>query len=113
MRGRSPASIGRCSARRKRDRAVKVLRKRYSDDMVTTEQFLREARMVMPLRHPNIVPVYEVLEERHRPFMVMDFIEGQNLRDFIKVRKQLDLMVASAADRRRLGGPATTRSARA
>ncbi len=78
----------------KRDRAVKVLRKRYADDVVTTEQFLREARMVMPLRHPNIVPVYEVLEEHHRPFMVMDFIEGQNLRDFIKVRKRLELDVA-------------------
>ncbi|MHB0958376.1 MAG: serine/threonine protein kinase [Pirellulaceae bacterium] len=78
----------------KRDRAVKVLRKRYADDQVTTEQFLREARMVMPLRHPNIVPVYEVLEEHRRPFMVMDFIEGQNLRDFIRVRKQLELGVA-------------------
>ncbi len=78
----------------KRDRAVKVLRKRYSDDAVTTEQFLREARMVIPLRHPNIVPVYEVLEQHRRPFMVMDFIEGQNLRDFIKVRKQLDLDVS-------------------
>lgn len=77
-----------------RDRAVKVLRKRYADDMVTTEQFLREARMVMPLRHPNIVPVYEVLEDHHRPFMVMDFVEGQNLRDFIKVRKHLELMVS-------------------
>ena len=55
-----------------------MLRNRYAEDAVTTEQFLREARMVMPLRHPNIVPVYEVLEERHRPFMVMDFIEGQN-----------------------------------
>ncbi len=77
-----------------RDRAVKVLRNRYAEDQVTTEQFLREARMVMPLRHPNIVPVYEVLEERRRPFMVMDFIEGQNLRDFIKVRKRLELMVS-------------------
>ena len=75
-------------------RAVKVLRKRYSDDMVTTEQFLREARMVMPLRHPNIVPVYEVTEDHHRPFMVMDFIEGQNLRDFIKIQGQLDPEVA-------------------
>lgn len=78
----------------RRDRAVKVLRKRYADDPVTTEQFLREARMVMPLRHPNIVPVYEVLEERRRPFMVMDFVEGQNLRDFIKVRERLDLDVS-------------------
>ncbi|MFO7904438.1 MAG: protein kinase domain-containing protein [Planctomycetota bacterium] len=78
----------------KRHRAVKVLRKRYAEDMVTTQQFLREARVLMPLRHPNIVPVHEVLEEHHRPFMVMDFIEGQNLRDFIKVRKRLDLEVS-------------------
>lgn len=78
----------------KKVRAVKVLRKRYSDDMATTEQFLREARMVMPLRHPNIVPVYEVLQERHRPFMVMDFIEGQNLREFIKIHKRLDTLVS-------------------
>ncbi len=78
----------------KKVRAVKVLRKRYSDDLVTTEQFLREARMVMPLRHPNIVPVYEVLKERHRSFMVMDFIEGQNLRDFIKIHKRLDPLVS-------------------
>lgn len=78
----------------RRDRAVKVLRKRYADDPVTTEQFLREARMVMPLRHPNIVPVYEVLEERRRPFMVMDFVEGQNLRDFIKIRQRLDLDIS-------------------
>lgn len=77
-----------------RDRAVKVLRNRYADDVVTTEQFLREARMVMPLRHPNIVPVYEVDEERRRPFMVMEFVEGQNLRDFIRVRKGLDVLVA-------------------
>jgi serine/threonine protein kinase len=75
-------------------RAVKVLRKRYADDLVTTEQFLREARMVMPLRHPNIVPVYDVLEDHHRPFMVMDFVEGQNLRDFIKIHKRLQLPVS-------------------
>ncbi len=71
--------------------AVKVLRLRYIDDMETREQFLREARMVMPLRHPNIVPIYDVAEERGRPFMVMEFVEGQNLRDFVKVRGRLDL----------------------
>ena len=40
--------------------AVKVLRMRYSDDLGATEQFLREARMVMPLTHPNIVRVHDV-----------------------------------------------------
>lgn len=69
--------------------AVKVLRQRYSDDLETTEQFLREAKMVQRLRHPNIVPIYDVLTERNRPYMVMEFVEGRNLRDFVRVRKGL------------------------
>jgi serine/threonine protein kinase len=73
------------------DAAVKVLRKRYSDDSEKTEQFLREARMVMTLRHPNIVPIYQVDSDRGRPFMVMDFVEGRNLRDFVKIRQKLTL----------------------
>ncbi|MCO6458226.1 MAG: protein kinase [Pirellulaceae bacterium] len=71
--------------------AVKVLRQRYSDDEETTEQFLREAKMVQKLRHPNIVPIYEVLSDRNRPFMVMEFVEGRNLRDFVRVRKGLQV----------------------
>ncbi len=55
-------------------RAVKVLRLRYSDDISATEQFLREARLVMPLRHPNIVPVQHVDSQRGRYYMVMDFV---------------------------------------
>ena len=69
--------------------AVKVLRQRYVDDVTTTDQFLREARMVMRLRHPNIVPIYEVQDERQRPFMIMEFVEGRNLRDFVKVRGKM------------------------
>ncbi len=71
--------------------AIKVLRQRYSDDLETTEQFLREAKMVQRLRHPNIVPIFEVLTDRNRPYMVMDFVEGQNLRDFVRIRKGLQI----------------------
>jgi len=74
-----------------RVRAVKVLRHRYSDDLEVTEQFMREARMVMPLRHPNIIPVQEVDSHKGRYYMSMDFIEGQNLRDFVKFRKHMEL----------------------
>ena len=59
-----------------------------STDPLAREQFLTEAKMVMRLRHINIVPVYEVDEERSRPFMVMEFVEGNNLRDFLKVRQR-------------------------
>lgn len=71
--------------------AVKVLRQRYSEDMTKTEQFLREASVVIPLRHQNIVQIHEVKSERGRYYMVMEFVEGQNLRDFVKVQKKLSV----------------------
>ena len=46
--------------------AVKVLRNRFLNDISQQEQFLREGKMVMELRHQNIVQVYEVGTERHR-----------------------------------------------
>ena len=71
--------------------AVKVLRNQHSSDPLERERFLREAKLVMPLRHANIVPIYEVAEERSRPYMVMEFVEGQNLRDFVKVRGKFNV----------------------
>src|SRR5688572_26481490 len=68
--------------------AVKVLRKRFRDDKVMTEQFLREGEIGARLRHPNIVPILEVSKNLAAPFLVMDFVEGWNLREFIKVRKK-------------------------
>ncbi|HRX81580.1 MAG TPA: protein kinase, partial [Pirellulaceae bacterium] len=70
--------------------AVKVLRNRFLNDISQQEQFLREGKMVMELRHPNIVPVYEVGAERHRKYMVMEFVEGDNLREILKVRKKFN-----------------------
>ncbi len=73
-------------------KAVKVLRQRYSADMEQREQFLREARMVMKLRHPNIVPIHEVEEEKGRIYMVMDFVEGQNLREYVLAHRKLNVL---------------------
>ncbi len=70
-------------------KATKVLRSRYSENEDMREQFLREAKMVMKLRHPNIVPIQEVETERGRLYMVMDFVEGQNLRDYVRAHKKL------------------------
>lgn len=75
-------------------KAVKVLRNRYSTDMEQREQFLREARMVMKLRHPNIVPIHEVEEEKGRIYMVMDFVEGQNLREYVHAHHKLNVVTA-------------------
>jgi serine/threonine protein kinase len=75
-------------------KAIKVLRNRYCNDLAKVEDFIREAQTVMALRHPNIVPIHEVETFRGRSYMVMDFIEGQNLRDFVKTHGQLKLMTA-------------------
>jgi len=72
-------------------KAVKVLRRRYSEDVNATEQFLHEAKMVMKLKHPNVVPVYEVTKARQHTYMVMEFVEGRNLRDFVKIRSNFSL----------------------
>ena len=75
-------------------KAIKVLRNRYSNDEDTRERFVREAGMVMKLRHPNIVPINEVEVDRGRSYMVMDFVEGQNLRDYVRTHKALKISVA-------------------
>jgi eukaryotic-like serine/threonine-protein kinase len=89
------ARVYRCEHVNTHDvRALKVLRNRYSDDIDTRERFLREAKTVIKLRHPNIVPIHEVDEDQGRVYMVMDFIEGQNLRDHVRMHNQIGLMVA-------------------
>jgi serine/threonine protein kinase len=89
------ARVYRAAHRKTGDiKAVKVLRQRYGSDLDTREQFLREARMVMKLRHPNIVPIHEVEEDKGRIYMVMDFVEGQNLREYVKAHRRLPLMTA-------------------
>ena len=66
--------------------AIKVLRKRYRESMTETEQFLREGKMGQMLRHGNVAPIYEVVNDPRGPYLVMEFIEGQNLRDLTRVR---------------------------
>jgi CheY-like chemotaxis protein/tRNA A-37 threonylcarbamoyl transferase component Bud32 len=71
--------------------AIKVLRKKWSEDKRKIEQFMREAQVGMSLRHSNIVEILAVNHEKstNQYYIVMEFVEGGNLRDFLKVRKTL------------------------
>jgi serine/threonine-protein kinase len=68
--------------------AVKALRRRFRDDKAMCEQFLREGQIGIQLRHPNIVPIYEVMSQPS-PTLIMEFVEGSNLREFVRGRKKL------------------------
>jgi serine/threonine-protein kinase len=70
--------------------ALKVLRKRFSDSPSQYGQFIREGELGRALRHKNIVPIYEVFSRAKIHFLVMEFVEGRNLRDFVKVRKKVE-----------------------
>jgi serine/threonine protein kinase len=51
------------------------------------EKLLKEAEILSKLSHPNIVRVIEVFEENNTAYMVMDYIEGDSLKDKIKNEK--------------------------
>jgi tRNA A-37 threonylcarbamoyl transferase component Bud32 len=68
--------------------AVKVLRRRWSEDQLRIELFEREGRVGMQLHHPNIVEVLSVGVERKtgQYYIVMEFVEGGNLREILAIQ---------------------------
>ncbi len=71
--------------------AIKVLRNKWSKDQHKIDLFTREGKMGMSLRHPNIVEILAVNHEKkaNQFYIVMEFVEGGNLRDFLNIRKKL------------------------
>ena len=53
--------------------AIKVLRQRYTEDDETRENFLREAKVVIPLRHINIVPIFDDIIGTGVDFLDVDY----------------------------------------
>ena len=74
--------------------AIKVLRRRHRDQVAQIEQFLREGRMGLELRHPNIVTIYEIVNDPRAPYLVMEFVEGETLREILKIRGKFEPMDA-------------------
>ena len=74
---------------------VKVLRKRWTEDSQALAQFHREAELVKPLRHANIVPIHEVGVSEGHHFFTMEFIVGGNLSDMIKIRRLVEPIEAT------------------
>ncbi len=64
--------------------AVKVLFPELARDASFVERFRREAQSAARLNHPNIVSVYDFGEDQDAQYIVMEYVEGQTLRDMIR-----------------------------
>jgi eukaryotic-like serine/threonine-protein kinase len=64
--------------------ALKILTEAGAADAEAKARFLMEARMASNINHENIISVYDFGEDRGRPFIVMEFLEGESIRDAIK-----------------------------
>jgi serine/threonine protein kinase len=72
--------------------AIKILRKRWSEDKQRIELFEREGNLGLGLHHPNIVEILAVNRDNvtGQYYIVMDFVEGGNLREILQIRKKLE-----------------------
>ncbi|MEE6728733.1 Stk1 family PASTA domain-containing Ser/Thr kinase [Pediococcus pentosaceus] len=67
-----------------RDVAVKLVRFDMQDDVSAIKRFQREALSTTELVHPNIVGVYDIGEEHGMNYLIMEYVEGQNLKQYIR-----------------------------
>ncbi|WP_108669743.1 Stk1 family PASTA domain-containing Ser/Thr kinase [Peribacillus acanthi] len=81
-----------------REVALKILRMDFSNDEEFIRRFNREAQSATSLAHPNIVSIYDVGEEDDIYFIVMEYVKGLTLKQYIQknhpipVEKTLDIM---------------------
>ncbi len=77
VHGAEDAELGRTVA-------IKVLREPLSADPEFVERFRREARAAAALSHPNIVAVFDVGRDGDTSYIVMELVEGEDLKDLIR-----------------------------
>ncbi len=82
--------------------ALKVLPPEYVSQQDRRRRFFQEARAASALNHPHILTVYEVGEEHGKPYIAMEYIEGETLRQKIstnglQVKETLEIAIQIAA----------------
>ena len=83
--------------------AVKILRESYAADATFQARFQREAEAAANLNHANIVTVYDVGQDAGRHYIVMEYVDGQDLKHIIRgeaplsIRRAVDIAIQTCA----------------
>lgn len=69
--------------------AIKFLRLNATSDERAVERFQREAYSISQLNHPNIVNIYDIVDNDKGHYLVMEYVEGMDLKKYIKANQPL------------------------
>ncbi|MFW5995781.1 MAG: Stk1 family PASTA domain-containing Ser/Thr kinase [Halanaerobiaceae bacterium] len=72
--------------------ALKMLRPEYVSDSEFVKKFRHEAKAVARISHPNVVSIYDIGMEDEYHYLVMEDVEGSNLKDIIRERGRLTVV---------------------
>lgn len=76
--------------------AIKVLRPQYAADTDFVERFRREAQAAASLSHPNVVNIFDVGTDGEVHYIVMEYVEGRNLKEVLREEGRLPISQALA-----------------
>ncbi|MGD1995470.1 MAG: Stk1 family PASTA domain-containing Ser/Thr kinase [Anaerolineae bacterium] len=71
--------------------AIKILREAYASDPVFLARFQQEARAAARLDHPNVVTIYDVGQDGELHYIVMEYVEGEDLKTLIRRKERLSI----------------------
>jgi serine/threonine-protein kinase len=91
--------------------ALKRLAENLARDEDLQRRFLREARLAARLAHPNVVRVFDVGEDGDRPFIAMEYVEGETLAELVARRGALPASEAAALGLQMCAGLAAAHTA--
>jgi serine/threonine-protein kinase len=91
--------------------ALKRLAENLARDKDLRRRFLREARLAARLAHPNVVRVFDVGEEDGRPFIAMEYVEGETLAELVARRGPLPAAEAAELGMQMCAGLAAAHAA--
>jgi serine/threonine-protein kinase len=74
--------------------AVKILRESFAEDPAFQRRFVREAQSAANLSHPNIVAVYDFGRDGERQYIVMEYVEGRDLKSVLRSTAPLPIPYA-------------------